>query len=110
MEGKDIPVNVPFLWVDISSKGLYQGAQAYTWNTSTDGDSISSLPGRHPYPLPEQKGTRMLNSSDLQPVQSFGFGNQHQKIHTDTSTSHRISGVLDRFSDSMDTDASGEAK
>lgn len=52
----------------------------------------------------------MLSSSDLQPVRSFGFSNQYQKIHTDTSTSHRISGVSDKFGDSTDTNASGEAE
>ena len=110
MGGKDIPVHVPSPWVDISSKGLYQGTQASTWNTPTDRDSVSGLPGQHSYPSPEQGGTRMLSSSDPQPVRSLGFSNQHQKIHTDTSTSYRISGVSHRFSDSTDTDASGEVK
>ena len=80
--GKDILLHVPSLWVDISSRGLYQGTQVSTWNnSSTHGDSVSGLPRWHSYPPPEQGGTRMLSSSDLQSVQSFRFGNQHQKIH-----------------------------
>ena len=107
---KDIPVHVPSLWSDISSKGIYQGVQATTWNTLTGGDSVSSLPGRHSYPASEQGGVRMLSFSDLQPVQSSGFGNQYQKIHTDTPISHRIPGVSDKFGDSTDTDVTGEAE
>ena len=52
----------------------------------------------------------MFSSSDRQPVRSSGFGNQHQNIHTDTPTSHKICGVSDKFSDSTDTDASGETE
>ena len=108
--GKDIPVHVPSLWSDISSKGIYQGAQATTWNASAGGDSVSGLPGRHSYPPSEQGGVKMLSSSDLQPVRSSGFGNQYQKIHTDTPTSYRIPGVSDKFGNSTDTDATGEAE
>ena len=108
--GKDVPVHVHSLWSDVSSKGIYQGAQATTWNISTSGDSVSGLPGRHSYPPSEQGGVGMLSSSDLQPVQSSGFGNQYQKIHIDIPTSHRIPGVSDKFVDSTDTDATGEAE
>ena len=108
--GKDIPVHVPSLWSDVSSKGIYEGAQATTRNASTGGDSVSGLPGRHSYPPSEQGGVKMLSSSDLQPVRSSGFGNQYQKIHTDSPTSHRIPGVSDKFGDSTDTDATGEAE
>ena len=109
--GKDVPVHVPSLWSDVSFKGIiYQGAQATTWNTLTGRDSVSGLPGQHSYPPSEQGGLRTLSSSDLQLVRSSGFGNQYQKIHTDTPTSHRIPGVSDKFSDSTDTDATGEAE
>ena len=110
VDGKDVPVQVPSLRTDISSKGIYRGAQATNCKTSTDGDLVSGLPGQHPYPPSQQGGVRVLSSADLQPVQSTGLGNQHQKIYTDTPTGHRILGISDKFSDSTDSDATGEAE
>ena len=84
VDGEDIPVYVPSLQTDISPKGIYQGAQATNWSTLTDGDSISGLPGRYPYPPSEQGGTGALNAADLHPVRSHGPGNQYQKILANT--------------------------
>ena len=52
----------------------------------------------------------MPSPSNLQSFQSTGFGDQHQEIFTNSPTDHRIPRIPDKFSDSTNSDATGEAE
>ena len=52
----------------------------------------------------------MPSPSNLQSFRSSGFGDQHQEIFTNFPTDHRIPRIPDKFSDSTNSDATGEAE
>ena len=110
VDGENIPILMPSFWADLSSKGIHKGAKTTNWNTQADGDSISGLLGRYPYPPSGQGGARESSPFDLQPFRSTGISDQHQEILTSSPTEHRIPGISDKVSDSANSDATGEAE
>ena len=110
VDGENIPILMPSFRADLSSKSVYQGSQARSQNTPADGDSVSNLPGQYPYPPSGQGGARVPSPSNLQSFRSTGFGDQHQEIFTNSPTDHRIPRIPDKFSDSANSDATGEAE
>ena len=101
---------MPSFRADLSSESVYQGSQAPGRNTLADGDSVSNLPGRYPYPPSGLGGARIPSPSNLLSFRSTGFGDQHQEIFTNSPTDHRIPRIPDKFSDSANSDATREAE
>ena len=92
--GENISILIPSFRADLSSKSVYQGVQAPGWNNTADGDSVSNLPGRYPYPPSGQGGSRVPSPSNLQSFQSTGFGDQYQETFTNSQQITEFLGFL----------------
>ena len=109
VECQGLSVSMPPVRLNISTTGVYQGIEASSGDTETDGCPSDNLSRRHSDYASEQGGADRTNSFDMSTVQGPGFSGQHEEVPFGSRTIDRVSGFSSEFIDNVFDPPSPEA-